>query len=153
MDERTEAKKASLRQHGALNRQPDKVVDSLFQDNDLFDACDLVQVKYEMLRRVRVDGWSVTAAAKAYGFSRLALYQAQSAFTRTGLPGLLPKRPGPRRAHKLSDAIVDFLLEQTRDDPKLPTAELVRRVRRRFRVKVHPRSIERALARRQKKGL
>jgi transposase len=125
----------------------------LFQDNDFFDACDLVQVKYEMLRRVRVDGWSVTAAAKAYGFSRLALYQVQSAFTQTGLPGLLPKRPGPRRAHKLSDAIVDFLLEQMRDDPKLAAAELARRVRRRFRVKVHPRSVERALARRRKKGL
>jgi transposase len=153
MDESTEAKKASLRQVGALNRQPDDVVDPLFQVNDFFDACDLVQVKYEMLRRVRVDGWSVTAAAKAYGFSRLGLYQIQSTFTQAGLPGLLPKRPGPRRAHKLSDAIVDFLLEQIQTEPKLLAAELARRVRRRFRVKVHPRSIERALARRQKKGL
>jgi transposase len=154
MSERTEEdKKASLRQHGAFNRQPDDVSDPLFQGNDFFDAFDLVQVKYEMLRRVRVDGWSVAAAARAYGFSRLALYQAQRAFAQAGLPGLLPKRPGPRRAHKLSDAVVDFLLEQMRDDPKLAVAELVQQVRRRFRVKVHPRSIERALARRQKKGL
>src|SRR5580693_10033164 len=108
MNECTEAKKTSLRQLGALNRQPHEVVDPLFRDNDFFDALDLVQVKYEMLRRVRVDGWSVAAAARAYGFSRLAVYQAQSAFIQTGLPGLLPKRPGPRRAHKLSDAIVDF---------------------------------------------
>lgn len=153
MNERTEAKRVSLRQHGALHPHPEEVIDALFQDNDFFDACDLVQVKYEMLRRVRVDGWSVTAAAQAYGFSRLALYHAQTAFARTGLPGLLPKRPGPRRAHKLSDAIVDFLVEQRRDHPNLTTAELVRHVRHRFRVKVHPRSIERALARRQKKGL
>ena len=153
MSERTEDKKVSLRQHSALNRQPDDVSDPLFQDNDFFDAYDLLQVKYEMLRRVRVDGWSVAAAARAYGFSRLALYQAQNAFAQAGLPGLLSKRPGPRRAHKLSDAVVDFLLEQMRDDPKLAAAEMSRRVRRRFRVKVHPRSIERALARRQKKGL
>ena len=153
MNEPTQAKQANLRLHGALNRQPGDVSDPLFKDNDFFDACDLVQVKYEMLRRVRVDGWSVAAAARAYGFSRLTLYQAQSAFAKAGLPGLLPKRPGPRRAHKLSEAIVDFLLEQRRDHPKLATTELVQRVRRRFRIKVHPRSIERALARRQKKGL
>ena len=153
MDERTDAKKASLRQHGALNKRPDKVVDPLFQDNDFFDAGDLVQVKYEMLRRVRVDGWSVAAAARAYGCSRLALYQAQSAFSQAGLPGLLRKRPGPRHAHKLSDAVVDFLLEQIHDHPNLAAVDLARQVRRRFRIKVHPRSIERALARRQKKGL
>ena len=153
MHEPTQAKKASLRQHNALHPHPDEVLDPLFQDNDFFDACDLLQVKYEMLRRVRVDGWSITAAAKAYGFSRLALYLAQTTFAETGLPGLLPKRPGPRHAHKLSDAIVDFLLAQMRADPKPTAAELARQVRRRFRVKVHPRSIERALQRRQKKRL
>jgi len=152
MDERTEAKRANLRQFSALNSHPDKVADPLFQDN-FFDALDLVQIKYEMLRRVRVDGWSVTAAAGAYGFSRLAFYHAQNAFAEAGLPGLLPKRPGPRRAHKLSHAVVDFLLEQRQGDPALSAAELAKRVRRRFHFKVHPRSIERAFARRQKKGL
>ena len=153
MDERTEAKSASLRQFGGLNSHPDEVADSLFQDNDFFDALDLLQVKYEMLRRVRVDGWSVTAAADAYGFSRLAFYHAQNAFAQAGLPALLPKRPGPRRSHKLSDAVVDFLLEQRQGDPALSAADLAKRLRRRFHFKVHPRSIERALARRQKKGL
>jgi Homeodomain-like domain len=147
-----EAKAVSLRQHGALNPQPQDVTDPLFQGSDFFDARDLVQVKYEMLRRVRVDSWSVTAAARAGGFSRPAFYQAQDAFTQAGLPGLLPRRTGPRRAHKLSDAVVDFLVEQRGNDPRLSSQELARQVRRRFRVKVHPRSIERALKRRQKKG-
>jgi transposase len=146
-----EAKIVSLRQHGALHPQPQEVTDPLFQGNDFFDARDLVQVKYEMLRRVRVDRWSVTAAAQAGGFSRPAFYQAQDAFTQAGLPGLLPKRPGPRRAHKLSEAVVDFLLEQQHNDPPLSPKQLAQEVRRRFRVQVHPRSIERALARRQKK--
>jgi transposase len=148
----TEAKAVSLRQHGALHPQPQDVTDPPFQENDFFDARDLVQVKYEMLRRVRVDSWSVKAAAQAGGFSRPAFYQAQDAFAQNGLPGLLPKRPGPRRAHKLSDAVVDFLVEQRNNDPHLSSAELARQVRRRFRVKVHPRSIERALKRRLKKG-
>lgn len=148
-----EAKAVSLRRHGVFNPHPQDVTDPLFQNSDFFDARDLVQVKYEMLRRVRVDSWPVTAAAQAGGFSRPAFYQAQEAFAQSGLPGLLPKRPGPRRAHKLSDAVVDFLVEQRNNDPQLSSAELARQVRRRFRVKVHPRSIERALERRQKKGL
>src|ERR1700727_2076186 len=86
MNEQTQAKQANLRLHGALNRQPGDVSDPLFQGNDFFDAFDLGQVKYEMLRRVRVDGWSVAAAARAYGFSRLALYQAQSALTNVQEP-------------------------------------------------------------------
>lgn len=147
-----EVKAVCLRQHGSLHPQPQDVTDPLFQGSDFFDAHDLVQVKYEMLRRVRVDNWSVMAAARASGFSRPVFYQAQDAFTRAGLPGLLPKRPGPRRAHKLSEAVVDFLVEQRHNDPHVPTQDLVRQVRRRFRIKVHPRSIERALKRQQKKG-
>src|SRR5208283_4937505 len=153
LDVPTEAKAVSLRQQRALHPQPQDVTDPLFQENNFFDARDWVQVKYEMLRRVRVDSWSVTAAAQAGGFSRPAFYQAQDAFTRAGLPVLLPRRPGPRRAHKLSHAVVDFLVEQRNNDPQLSSQDLARQVRRRFRMKVHPRSIERALKRRQKKGL
>ena len=42
----------SLRQQGALNPRPQQVTDELFTGSDFFDARDLVQVKYEMLRRV-----------------------------------------------------------------------------------------------------
>ena len=42
-------------------------------------------------------------------FSRPVLYQAQAALTRGGLAALVPKKPGPRRAHKLSPEVVDFL--------------------------------------------
>ena len=40
-----------LRQQGSLNPHPDQVTDELFRNNNFFDARDLVQVKYEMLRR------------------------------------------------------------------------------------------------------
>jgi len=39
---------------------------------------DVVQVKYEMLRRVRVDQVPMARAARAFGFSRPAFYQAQA---------------------------------------------------------------------------
>src|SRR5437016_717029 len=102
MSESTEAKIAALKQQGVLNSRPLGVSDALFQDSDFFDRNDLVQVKYEMLRRVRVDGWSVSSAAVSFGFSRPAFYQAQAAYAVAGLPGLIPQRPGPRQAHKLS---------------------------------------------------
>ena len=64
---------------------------------------------------------------------------------------LVPEKPGPRRAHKLSADVVDFVLQQQAEDPTLGSSQLVERVRERFGCKVHPRSIERALARRKKK--
>ena len=144
-------KPAALRLHGSLNAHPDRVQDPLFATTDFFDARDLVQVKYEMVRRVRVDGHPVSRSAASFGFSRPALYQAQAAVARGGLAALVPKKPGPRRAHKLSPEVVDFLRRARTADPSLRPPELARRVRARFGRTVHPRSVERALARREKK--
>jgi transposase len=110
-----------------------------------------VQVKYEMLRRVRVDGRSVSDSAARCGLSRPSYYQAQAAFERGGLPALLPKKPGPRRAHKLSAEVVAALQEALAERPELSAGELVRLVGDRFGVSVHRRSVERALARQGKK--
>jgi len=141
----------ALRRQSSLNSHPEDVTDPLFVGSDFFDARDLVQVKYEMLRRVRIDARPITESASAFGFSRPSFYQAQSAFQLAGLGGLLPKKPGPQRAHKLSAEVVEFLEQLLRADPSLRPADLVERVLERFERKVHPRSIERALARPKKK--
>ena len=145
-------KSNALRQHGALNPWPGDVVDELFEDSEFFDPRDLVMVKYEMLRRVRVEGVSITKAAKAFGFSRPAFYQALQAFTEGGLPGLIPKRPGPKQAHKLSEQVLNFIEKLLVDDKTLRSSALAQRVLEEFELSVHPRSIERALERRRKKG-
>ncbi len=87
----------------------------------------------------------------AFGLSRPTLYQAQAALARGGLAALVPRKPGPRRAHKLSAEVVDFLHRLRAADPSVRPPELARRVRARFGRTVHPRSVERALARREKK--
>lgn len=138
----------ALRQSGTYNPAADKVSEELFHSHNFFDARDLVQVKYEMLRRVRVDGLSVTEAARRFGFSRTAFYQALSIFEQHGLPGLIPKRPGPKEAHKLSDSVMEFL---EASPASLNSAERAEWVARQFGISVHPRSIERALSRRRKK--
>jgi len=148
-----DAKVSALRDHRALNPKPNTVHDPAFvSGNSFFDARDLVQVKYEMLRRVRQEGQPATQAAASFGLSRPSFYVARQQFEREGLPGLIRERPGPRRAHKLSEEVVEFL-EQTRSAepaPRLP--QLVELVRERFGLTVHVRSIERALERRRKKG-
>lgn len=146
-----DAKLAALRAAGAVYPQPDAVRDPLFRGHPFFDPRDLVQVKYEMLRRVQAGGAPVTQAAASFGFSRVAYYQAQTAYDRAGLPGLVPRRRGPKEGHKLSDAVLADLERARAQDPSLGTVDLVRRVRDRFGMTVHRRSVERALARRLKK--
>jgi len=129
------------------------VRDAAFTEGSpFFDPEDLVQVKYEMLRRVREEGQRVTQASAAFGFSRPSFYAAQAAFQEAGLPGLVPQRPGPRRAHKLSAAVLALLEQALAAEPALSSAALAGLLEERLALRVHPRSIERALARRAKKG-
>lgn len=147
---RDDPKQAALREARCRNPRPEAVADAAFTAGpEFFDARDLVQVKYEMVRRVRAEGQPVSAAAAAFGFSRPSWYAAAEALEREGLPGLLAERPGPRRAHKLTGEIVDFLEQARHDDPSLRSADLAAMVTDRFGISVHPRSVERALARRQ----
>ena len=152
MDEQQDGKSRALREHGALHPRPHQVHDPLFQHSEFFDPRDLVLVKYEMLRRVRVEGLSVTATARAFGFSRVAFYQAMATFQKEGLVGLLPRRRGPKAASKLTDAVLEFIDQQRAADRSLRTPQLAALVQEHLGLSVHPRSIERALARRAKRG-
>ena len=145
-----DAKTRALKQHGCLNPHAKDVTDELFVSNAFFDPRDLLQVKYEMLRRVREDGVPVSRAAATFGVSRPTWYQAQRAYDAGGLPALLPHRPGPRRAHKLTEEVVDALRAAKAEHPALTARELVELVRERFGISVHRRSIDRALARGEK---
>ena len=146
-----DTKADALRQRGSLHPRPQAVRDPLFAGSEFFDPRDLVQVKYEMVRRVRVDGQAVSHSAQAFGFSRPAFYHAQSTLAEGGLLALVPQKPGPRRAHKLSVDVMEFLTQSVSDEPALRARELAERVRARFGRAVHPRSIERAFKRTEKK--
>jgi transposase len=149
MGKRVDTKVIFLEQHGALNPRPEGVLDELFSRSDFFDPRDLIQVKYEMLRRVRKDSLPVTQASAAFGFSRPAFYQIQQAYAQGGLPGLLPQKRGPRRAHKLNEDVVSFIGQARSEDPSLNIKDMTRLVRDRFGIVVHPRSIERSLKRKK----
>jgi transposase len=140
-------KVTALRESRCLNPHPGQVSDPAFLAGEFFDARDAVQVKYEMVRRVTVDGEPVTAAAAAFGYSRPSYYQAAAALAASGLEGLVPARPGPRGGHKLTGEILTWAEEQLAADPQLRAAGLAGLIAGEFGARVHPRSVERALAR------
>jgi transposase len=147
----TDPKEAALAATRCLNPHPEQVRDPGFLASEFFDARDLVQVKYEMVRRVKADGAPVTEAAAAFGYSRPAYYQAAAALEASGLEGLVPARPGPRGAHKLTDEILDWAEDQLAADPALRPGQLAGPIEQAFGVRAHPRSVERALARRRER--
>jgi transposase len=144
-------KAEALRQQGVLHPNPEVVLDEAFHRGEFFDPRDRVQVRYEMLRRHRTEGQSVKTVSAAFGLSRQAFYTTEAAFEDQGIAGLLPRRRGPRRAHKCTDEILDFV-DRLRSEPSAGDGEdVAEAIHRRFAVSVNPRSIDRALARRKKK--
>jgi transposase len=145
----TDSKEEALRSQGALNTHV--VRDELFARGAFFDPRDVVQVKYEMLRKVEQEGASVTEAAAGFGFSRLSFYKLREAFVREGIGGLLPRKRGPRGGHKLTGEVVSFVEELRAQGEPMGMEALLERIEERFGVRVHRRSLERALGRRGKK--
>ena len=62
---------------------------------------------------------------------------------------LVPARPGPRGGHKLTGPILAWAEQQLEADHALKAAGLAGPIAEEFGVRVHPRSVERALARRR----
>lgn len=146
-----DSKADALRSVGALNPHPAAVKDEIFAGSDFFDRRDLVQVRYEMVRRVRTDSRPIAETATRFGVSRPTYYKLSAGFEREGICGLLPKRRGPKGGHKLRAEVIEALRAARTEDPAVDTASLVDIAKRRFGVEIHPRTIERALKRQEKK--
>jgi transposase len=146
------SKLVTLAAYAAVHPHPDAVTDPLVAASAFLDARDLVQMRYEMVRRVQVDGQAVSQVAAAFGVSRQTIYQVRVAFQQAGLVGLLPRRRGPQQGHKLRPEVVEFLVQTQRAQGQVPVPVLCQQVQDRFGITVHRRSIERVLARPVKRG-
>lgn len=142
----TLSKADALRDEGTLNPTPENVRDPKFREGEFFDPRDVVQVKYEMLRRVAVEQASVTETAAAYGVSRPTFYQAKAQFEAEGVAGLVAKKRGPHGPHKLRGKVLAYIEEQVAPGAPIRARDLAAQVRKKFLLDVHPRTIERALA-------
>lgn len=134
-----------LQKANAYNHNPEKVVDPLFLENAFFDANDIVQVKYEMLRRQRVDKMPVQCVASSFGFSKVTFYEAQHAFEQEGVLGLQPKKRGPKQRHKLIPEIIEFAKEKIQQDSNLRFEDLLGLIQKEYGVSLHKRTLERGL--------
>ena len=142
---RKRSKASALAEDGTLNPAPEKVGDPKFQEDGFFDPRDVVQVKYEMLRRASVDKVSVSEVSDEYGVSRPTFYQAKADFEDAGIAGLVPRKRGPRGPHKIQSEVLAFLKAQVGPGEAIRARELTNLVRNEFGLDVHPRTIERAL--------
>jgi transposase len=138
-------KRNALIEDGTLNPAPDKVQDPKFRVGEFFDPDDVVQVRYEMLRRASLDNLPVTEVAEEYGVSRPTYYQAKESFEVAGIAGLVPKKPGPRGPHKIDDQLLAFLQAHTIPGKPIRAREMAKLVQRELNITLHPRTIERAL--------
>lgn len=140
-----------LAAHQALHPHPERIGDALFQQGGFFDPRDLVQVRYELLRRHLVEKQPVTEVIRDFGISRQMFYVLLRLFQKEGLAGLLPRKRGPKGAHKCTDAILAFVAARREESPGRSTKELAEDVGRQFGVQLHPRTLERRLSQRGKK--
>jgi transposase len=135
-----------LAQRGVLHPHPEQIQDALFHGGIFFDTRDLIQVRYEMVRRHRIDGQSVPQVARSFGVSRQSLYLLIRTFRDRGLLGLFPHKRGPKTAHKCTDEVLAFVrVRQSLSSP--PTLdEIVIEVWEHLGIRIHRRTLERRLA-------
>ena len=139
----------ALRSSGALNRHPEKVRHPLFREHDFFDPHDMVQVKYETVRAVELDSRPIAQASQDFALSRATIYEARTNLRQAGLAGLVARKRGPKKPRKLTPEVRRYLEELVDSQPDLKAAALVQRIRTRFSIVLHPRTVEKAV---RKKG-
>ncbi len=135
-----------LAERAALHPHPERVRDALFHDAAFFDPRDLVQVRYEMLRRYQTDGQRPAQVARTFGVSRQLLHLCVQKFQAGGLHGLFPGVRGPKAARKCTDEVLTFVSRCRHQSPQLTIDELLAEVRRHLGVRLHRRTLERGLA-------
>jgi len=134
-----------------LNPRPETVRDPLFANSPFFDPNDLLQVRYEMVRRHRIDGRGISKVAADFGVTRPTFYKADKAVKTNGLGGLLPGRRGPKGGHKLSEEVIAFAAKLKADQPEMTMKQRLEAIKARFGIEVHRRSLERSLAGKKKR--
>ena len=152
MEDHDQAEKRDrLKKSATLNRTPENVSDPMFAADDCFDARDLLQVRYEMVRRVRRNQATLAQAAARFGVSRATCFRMVKSFDRGGLQGLIPARRGPRGPHKITPEMLRFVDDYRPRHGRVGARRRVPLIEAEFGVTVRPHGLEKALDRAQDK--
>jgi transposase len=146
MENHKTAKHRALKQAGLFNPQPERVREKLFREwSEFFDPYDLLQVRYELVRAHLVEHQKIVGLCARYGVSRQTFYNLWEKFLEQGSAGLIPEKPGPRGASKLTIEVVAFARDQLEKDADLSGARLASAIKAKFRISIHRRTLEKLL--------
>lgn len=137
------SKQEEMRRNGSFNHRADNVTAEIFKNSNFFDAHDLIQVKYEMLRTVEKDLREVSSTSEAFGFSRVSFYQIKKEYEENGIIGLMPKKRGPKGSRKISSGDIEFARGLLGTHTK---AQIVQRLKDERGVEISKRTLERQLS-------
>lgn len=143
MQEQDQKKMNYLKENGTFNPNASVVKDELFTKDIFFDSRDIVQVKYEMLRKISKENCSVKKVVYLFGISRPYYYKLKDAFDKKGIAGLLPVKRGPKGAFKFTDDIAMFINRIVEEEPTLTNHQIAQKIEAQFKIIIHPRTIER----------
>lgn len=138
-------KKAYLKKTRTWNRNADKVCYELFKESDFFDPNDAVQVKYEMLRATAVEKKPKVKICREFGLSRVGYYKIERAFSKEGVAGLMEKKRGKKGPGKLTEKLCEYIRELRKQTPGISGAKVAKRIEEEFGIKLHKRTVEKAL--------
>lgn len=132
-----------LQRARCLHQHPERVQDEYFTNQpEFFDPKDIVQVKYELLRRCEVEGKEVASACQDFGFSRTTYYKTHQAFFHGGLPHLMGKSRGRPHPIKLTEKVQGFLIAEKARNNKLSAREAAKMLKERYQVQLTERMIQ-----------
>jgi len=143
----------ALKKNGTFNPNWKLVRDDLFLKNSFFDPNDIMQVKYEMLRKIHKENIPVINAAKIFGMTRQNYYKFKNYFESEGIVGLKPQKRGPKQAYKLTQKIITFIEKIINDIPKITNEQIVQKIETEFKVTFHTRTIERYFKNKKKQQI
>lgn len=138
-------KKDVLSKIGALNKNPAKVTNSLFIEQDFFDPLDNVQIKYEMLRANQVDNQKVSHVCKQFNYSREAFYVILRRFKKQGIVGFLENSRQKKNTIMLNQGIVKMIIHTKFNNPDISGSNLAQKINAKFNTDYKKRAIEKAV--------
>ncbi len=134
-----------LKKEGIINTKPDRIIHSLFQNNDFFDPLDLMQVRYEMLRAARIENMTVSEACKQFGYSREYFYSLNRDFISRGFAGIMGSIMGRPPLLAQNPEIINYILQRKFTEPNLTGEDLRRELKSKFQLECSRRTVERLI--------
>ena len=136
-------KHEEMRKNGSYNRRASTVTEEIFRDSQFFDAHDLIQVKYEMLRAVEKENREVSSTSTSFGFSRVSFYQIKKEYDEKGVVGLIPRKRRPKGSRKMNSSDVEFARDLVDTHTK---SQILLRLKEERGVEISKRTLERQLS-------